>query len=78
MDIWPLTQAEIDGAMERADELQLMDAPAPVPEPVALRWTAAEWRAHQRRCAWWDKIILRVSIAVIIGLALIIGFGVMR
>lgn len=77
MDIWPLTQAEIEAAHARADQLQLHDMPDAAQQLEAINWRAAEWREHRRRAAWWDRVILWASVVGIIGLIALLALGVM-
>ena len=78
MDIWPLTQAEIEAAHARADLLQLHDMPETVQQLEVINWRAAEWREHKRRAAWWDRVILWASVTGIVGLIALLALGVIR
>ena len=78
MDIWPLTQAEIEAAHARADQLQLHDMPDATQQLQAINWRAAEWREHRRRAAWWDRVILWASVLGIVGLIALLALGAMR
>ena len=78
MDIWPLTQAEIEAANARAEQLQLQDMPDAAQQIEAISWRAAEWREHKRRAEFWDRLIMRASVVGIVALVASLAMGVMR
>ena len=78
MDIWPLTPAEIEAAHARADLLQLHDMHDAAQQLEAITWRAVEWREHQRRAAWWDRVITWASVVGIVAIVVLLATGGMR
>ena len=77
MEIWNLTQAEIDAAHARAGRLQLADLQHEI-DTWAPSIKASEWREHKRRAEWWDEVILWASAVGIVVLVVLLALGVMR
>lgn len=76
MNVWDLTQAEIDAALARAERLQLVDLQHEV-DTWAPSIRAREWREHKRRAAWWDEVILWMSAVGIVVLVVLLAAGIM-
>jgi hypothetical protein len=77
MEVWNLSQEDIDAAHERAKSLQLLDEPLDA-KSWAPSHTATEWREAQRRAAWWDCLIMWASIVGIVGIVVLLATGMMR
>jgi hypothetical protein len=76
MNIMELTQEQIDASFARADALRLLDMQQER-EAWAPSHTAREWREHQRRSAWWDRVIVWAGVIVLVALVVLIATGVL-